>query len=192
MTWYAVLVPAVIVNVLIRLDGFLLGPYWAFSELVPGLGSTDADFWLASKRIRRAVIRRFTYPGVALFFFTLYDLELVWPEAALIGTVTACLLLWPMVFYGLPLGVARTDWLLLPLFVGVIGGFAASAVTGHYIASAIIEEAGGDWIGWLRDQIVGAAIGLIATVLFAAFFRESASRLVEKKRRREAGGYERL
>lgn len=190
MKWYEVLLPAVLANLLIRVDGLLVGPYWAFSEIVAGMGGTDADLWYENQRVRLAVFRRFFYLGLVGAAFSLYDADASGWDVALIGFIAATLLLWPIVFHGLPLGVARTDLLLVPLYTSMLGGFAASAAFGHAAVSFAREQSEGDLGRWARDQAMEAAIMFVLSLAFSAFFIGSYTRLKEKKRKRDSRGYE--
>jgi hypothetical protein len=191
MEWYEVLLPAVAVNLAIRLDSLVIGPYWAFSEVIAGMGGTDVDFWYSKQTVRFSIFRRFFYVAAMGAALDLYYGGVSGRDAALIGAISAGLLLWPIVFHGLPLGVAKNDWQLIPLYVSVIGGFISSALFGQYAVDFIREQSGGDLVGWARDEALKWAISFILVLAFTAFFQGSYSSLRERKRRREARGYER-
>ena len=191
MEWYEVLLPAVAADIAIRLDSVVIGPYWAFSEVIAGMGGTDVDLWYPKQTVRWSLFRRFFYLAAMGAAVDLYYGGVSGWDVALIAGVAAGLLFWPMVFHGLPLGVARSDWQLIPLYASVVGGFVASALFGQYAIDFIREQSGGDVAGWARDEAVKWAISFVLVFAFTAFFNGSNSSLRKRKRRREARGYER-
>src|SRR4051812_8762006 len=95
--WPLVIIPAAVIAVAVRLDAKLLGPYFALSELVPGFGS---DLMVSDKTTRHAMIRRLIYPflvGAGISVLGVSGLSL-----AAVGLLGAALLLWPIIFHGLP------------------------------------------------------------------------------------------
>jgi hypothetical protein len=189
--WYEVILPAVGADIAIRLDSVVIGPYWAFSEVIAGMGGTDVDFWYSKQTVRWSLFRRFFYLALMGAALDLYYGGVSAGDVALIAAVAAGLLLWPMVFHGLPLGVAKSDWQLIPLYVSVIGGFVASALVGQYAIDFIREQSGGDVAGLARDEAVKWAISFVLVFAFTAFYSGSSSSLRKRKRRREAQRYER-
>lgn len=134
--------PAVICAIAIRLDSRLIGPYWSVSEIVAGMGGFEVELFYSVVRHRFAIIRRFTFPGVAGAVTALIWAEDALARGALMGGLCALLLLWPLLFHGLPWGVARNDWLLLPLYVALLVGFALSGFMGASIVGVVRAEAG--------------------------------------------------
>jgi hypothetical protein len=191
MSWYAVLIPAAFTALAVRLDAVWIGPYWSFMELVPGMGGVDVDFWYEQSQRRWAIVRRYAYvalvPGVGVT--VVVDGSTAW-DAALVGAVTAGLILWPLLFYGLPLGVMRSDWQLAPLYTGVVISFVAAAATGSMMVDYVREQSRGDVVGWLQEQYVEAifwpAIWAVAVAVFVGAYRS----LRLKKRERDERGYE--
>jgi hypothetical protein len=190
MTWYFVLIPAAATAVVIRIDSVLIGPYWTFMEVVPGMGGTDVDWWYSRPTLRWAVTRRYAYLVLLGAFLSIIDADLATTDAAVIGVVTAGLLLWPLLFHGLPLGVAKSDWQLIPLYLGVIVSFAAAPVVGVLAVEYVEEQSDGDVPGWLKDQVFEVLFWPLVLFIGTAFFLGSYKSLRNRKREREEEGYE--
>jgi hypothetical protein len=192
LAWYEVLLPAVITALAIRIDGFLIGPYWSFSEIVAGMGGTDAEYWYAGGTRRWAAIRRFAYPLIVGAAMSIIDPKLSISGAVTIGLVTIGFLLWPIVTHGLPLGVAKSDWLLLPLYVGIVLAFGAFTALGHLAIEFGRAQGNGDLGRYATDQAADWIITTIIAIIGTAFFQGAKHRLQEKKHRRDSAGYEHI
>lgn len=189
MPWYQLVLPAALTALVIRLDAVWIGPYWTFMEVVPGMGGTDVEWWYERPTLRWAIARRYLYVvllGVALAFV---DDELTIWDAALVGAFVAGLLLWPIVFHGLPYGIAPSDWQLIPLYLGVVMSFTGAGATGWLAIEYIREQSGGDVGKWITDKAGETALFWLIGIAGYAFFRGSLSSLREKKRKREEGSY---
>jgi hypothetical protein len=128
MLWYELLVPAVLTALAIRLDSVLIGPYWAFAELVAGMGSIDAEWWYEQRTLRFGVVRRLLYVVAMGAALSALDEELRSVDLGIVGVTTAALLLWPIIFHGLPHGVFKSDWQLLPTYGGLVIAFGSLAI----------------------------------------------------------------
>lgn len=192
MLWYEFLVPAVAANLLIRLDAVTLDPYWAFSDLVSRSRGIAADPWNPPEKMRRAVFRRYLYLVLVGVGLTLYDSDISTIDVAIVGAATAGLLLWPILYHGLPLGVARSDWMLVPLYTfGVLGGFVASALFGHYATNFAYEQSNGDIVRWALDEAIKSLIWLLIVSAFAAFYFGAMGTLRKRAQRRADADFER-
>lgn len=159
--WYDVLIPAVAAALIIRADARLVGPYWAFSELLPGVGSIYADFGRERSLYRPAVVRRLLYallPGI--YVGIRYD-GLSPLDAAIPGAVALLLILWPVVFHGLPVA-SGVGWLLAmyAALVVLFGSLSALA----YEAVEFMERDAGSFTDYLvtKGIEVGIELALIA------------------------------
>lgn len=188
MAWYLVLIPAALAAVIIRVDSVYVGPYWTFTEVVPGMG-TDVDWWYAQPRLRWAIVRRYSYAALPGAFLSVYDHQLATADVALVGVVLAGLLLWPLLFHGLPIGVAPRDWQLVPLYIGVVASFTAAPVVGSLLVDYVQEQSGGDVVGWLKDETFDIIFWPLLLLVGSALFRGSYSSLRERNRRREEAEY---
>lgn len=165
-TWVAVLLAAV-VAILVRLDARGIGPYFAFYELLPGMGITEGVLRGEERPLRLAVIRRFGYGfllGVALGY--LFRTPFV--DAAAAGGLVGVLVTWPVTVQGFPTWAAPLRTLLL-LYIGVVLAFAAASALGQLFVAFVAE---GDLVGWLQREglramwsIVIAAFALTAIAL---------------------------
>src|SRR6478672_4226358 len=105
--WPLVIVPAATIALAVRLDAKLLGPYFSFSELIPGFGN---NLIVGDKITRAAMIRRLVYPlliGAGISALGVSGLSL-----AAAGFLGAALLLWPIIFQGLPYGISKRSKML--------------------------------------------------------------------------------
>jgi hypothetical protein len=183
--WYVLLAPPVVGALAIRFDAVFIGPYWTFMEVLPGMGSVDADQWYERPTLRFAIARRYLYGiGVGVIAAIWYS-DLGIDGAAVVGLVLAGLLLWPIVFHGLPFGILRRDWQLIPLYLSVIASFVAASVVGDLTVSYVRAQSAGDALGWFRDHLLETVfwggLGFAANAVFGGSMRS----LREKKRQRE-------
>jgi hypothetical protein len=188
--WYEFLVPVVLANLLIRLDSVALDPYWAYSDVLAHIRGVDSDLWNPPERMRRAVFRRYLYLVLVGVGLTVYDGEMSAFDMGVVGAGTAGLLLWPMLYHGLPYGISRSDWEFWMLYgFGVVGGFGASAVFGHYATTFVYDESNGDVVRWARDEIMKPVIWFVIVSAFAALYFGVAGSLRRRAHRRvEASG----
>lgn len=190
MYWYELLIPAAVTALLIRLDGFLIGPYWALSEVVAGMGGLEEQYWYERRRISWALIRRFAYPLLLAALLATIQPDHGAMEGALYGAATAGLLLWPILFAGLPLGVLPRDWLLIPLYTGFFMGFTGAGALGAQLVNTARTLADGGLREYLGEHLFGWLLTLLMTVVGGAFFYGAKERLADRKRKREEIGYE--
>lgn len=114
-----------------------------------------------TSRMRRfAFVRRVAIPGI-----TGFALFAAWPgsydpwDSVIVGVAAACLLLWPLVFNGLPWGVARSK--LVAVYSMLLVAFAGSCWLGAYIARFARAD---DGIGhFLQENIFSILIGAVVT-----------------------------
>lgn len=188
LSWLEVVVPSAVTALVIRVDSLFVGPYWSVSELVSGMGSLYESY--GKTRSHWAMVRRFVYPAITGFAVGWIDADLGPSGAAVLGTVTALLLLWPIVFHGLPLGVARNDWLLVPLYLGFTLAFAASAMLGWFFIDYARAQGHGSALRYLKEQGLEWAITAVLGAVFIAFYGGAQSRLRERASQRRDRGYE--
>lgn len=182
-TWFAVLAPAVTLALVVRIDARFIGPYFSLAALVPGYEGVEATGWYERHTLRFAIVRRFTYPALAAAGLGFLGFPL--SDVVAVAGVGAGLLLWPVVFHGLPRGVSRRDWEVPAMYCLFVVAFVGAAAAGFHVlefmrflgdgsASQFMLRSGGEAIFWL-------AVGSVAT----AFFRPSLASLRNKKRHRE-------
>jgi hypothetical protein len=188
LAWPALLAPAVVTALLIRADAKIIGPYWSFTELIPGLEGVDADLWYERPALLQAIVRRYAYVALASGIVTAAESTWGVAEAALLGVAIAGLLLWPIVFHGLPYGILRRDWQLLPLYGGVVMSFISAAVVGCLGWGYIEAQADGEPWQWLRGHFADALFWSAAGIVGTAFFRGSLRSLRATSRKRTDSG----
>lgn len=158
MTWYEFAVPSVFIALLVRLEATFVGGYWSWIELFPDIEEESA----ATRATRRKSLwRRVAVPGVVAF-----AIAAVWPArfdeaaCALVGLGGAALLLWPIVFHGLPWGMRTSDWQVPALYGGLLVAFAASGWLGGHIVHWSMQQEGG--LGEvLRENVISLVIGAV-------------------------------
>ncbi len=178
MIWYQLVVPAVVIALMARLEAIWVGPYWAWIEMFPAGEDPQEDASIREER-RSSFFRRVAIPGVVSFV-----LAAAWPrtysltELALVGTAAACLLLWPLVFQGLPYGVSGRRLALL--YIALVGAFAASAWFGGHVAS--FAYAAGGLRHFLEEQGVGMIVSAIVTLFFTTTLTRASSAAARSRR----------
>jgi hypothetical protein len=185
-----VLLPPVVTALLIRLDSVFVGPYWSATELVSGMGSLYESY--GRRRTGWAVTRRFAYPAIMGFVIAWMERDLSAGGAALLGGLTAFLLLWPIVFHGLPRGVSRSDWMLLPLYGGFIVAFASGAVFGFFLFEYVRAQGNGHPLEYIRDKGLDWALAAVILFIGGSFWGGAQSRIRQRKRQRDDRGYEEI
>lgn len=186
--WPAVVLPAVLVALVIRLDAKLVGPYFTFPDLVFGMEGLDARRWYEEDTLRFAAARRFLYPMLMGIVLRVADVSMA--DIAATGFLTAGLLLWRAVFQGLPYGVSRRDWEVPVLYVAMLVSFTALANLGALIAETMRFLGDGNIIEYLRRAALETFLALVTGILGAAFFRGAFLSLRDKAKRRQDAGIE--
>lgn len=153
---------AVLVALIVRADARVVGPYFAFYELVPGLGLTEAIFRGEERPLRLAVLRRFGY-GFLLGLVLAYGLDASFLDSTLAGGAIGVLLVWPITFHGFPAWVAPPRTLVM-LYLSVVITFAAMGALGYLFVVIVAER---DLLRWIQvdglrfvGSLVVAAFGL--------------------------------
>jgi hypothetical protein len=167
MLWFQFAIPAVVAALLVRVEAMTLGPYWAWVEMLSDMGDDETT----KKRRRAALARRVAVPGV-----TAFALIAVWPnsftpaDTAWVGGAAAGLLLWPLLFHGLPWGVSTPRLVLL--YTALVGAFVASGWFGGEIAGFAHAE-GGVWEFFKENAISMVAGGVVTLFASAVVSRSS-------------------
>lgn len=187
LSWLVLVAPAVTTALVIRADAKLIGPYWSFMELIPGLGSIDADLWYERPPLIQAILRRYAYVIVASAIMTASVSTWGAAESGLLGTAIVGLLLWPIVFHGLPYGVLRRDWQLVPVYAGAVLSFISTAVLGYFVWGYIVAQADGDPRRWIRDHLANALFWSGVGIIGTAFYQGGLRRLRAASRARADG-----
>lgn len=162
MLWYQFLAPAIAIALLVRLEAVLIGPYWSWLEMLSDMGDDD----VARRRDRRSAMwRRVALPGLIAF-----GLVAVWPsiyglaDVVVVGAAAAGLLLWPLIFGGLPWGVRRTRLALI--YGSLLGACAGSSSLGWYTAE--FARSTGGFREFFEDNLIGIVLGAIVTLYLTA------------------------
>ncbi len=177
--WPDLVVPAVAVALLVRVDARFVGPYFALSELVAGSEGLAALAFYRRKTLRAAIIRRFLYPLLLGFLLPL-ALEMPLTDVAWCGALAAGLLLWPVLFHGLPIGVSRRDWEVPALYLSFVGAYASLAATGALLFELAEYAARGDLRRWAAEQFIGWLATAIIGLFLVSVYRGAFGRLRSK------------
>jgi hypothetical protein len=107
-----------------------------------------------------------------------------------IGLLGAVLLVWPVVFSGLPRFVSRRDWEVPVLYLSFPLAYALLAESGALIWYWVAVRSGGDPAGWLADQLAGTLIIGGGGVILSGAWSAAVRRLSGKREQREREFYE--
>jgi len=186
--WLYFTLPAIACALCVRLDAKIIGPYFASSSLIGGWEGSHARTFMERGPLRSAVLRRFLYP-VALGFAASW-LPLSWWEVPLCGLFAGILLIWPVIFSGLPWGIVRRGWVLPAFYAAFAVSYLALAGFGLSLQRLLLLTSQGDVAGWFADQLLAAilfgALGLFASGAVGKLF----STLTREQDRREEIGRE--
>ncbi|MFC7362486.1 hypothetical protein [Nocardioides astragali] len=165
-----------------------MGPYFALSSVISGTEGISARYWYEEGPLRRAFVRRFLYPGIAGFVLGWTHLSKV--DVIAVGPLAAGLLLWPMVFVGLPWYVPRHSWHLPTLYASFVVAYGASCGIGLAVQRLVVDFADGNVAGWLAEQLVFTLIFSVVAAVSVAVFRAAFASTTAVTRNREAAGSE--
>lgn len=158
MLWWQVLLPGSVIALLIRFLA-LFGPnYFTWIELL-SVGDGESR---ASRIARRKVMaQRTSIPLLVMAGWSLMFSETSWFEGALIGAVGGALIVWPIVFHGLPWGIFTFDWLLLPVYFSFLLTLSMAGALGVIAVLPFQEQRG------LTYLVSNLAMGLLLAAFFA-------------------------
>ncbi len=186
--WLTFLLPAMATAIVVRWDAVKIGPYFALSDLISAMPPTQARMFYEDTVLRRALYRRFVYPfllGVVLGGTT----DMAMTDVTAVGVVTALLLVWPVVFQGLPWYVPTRTWHLPALYVSFLIAYGALTLSGALVSSLFLRVTRGEIVDWVTNELLANGIvwlvGLFAVSVFGAARRRTND---EANRRHELGG----
>ena len=172
MLWYQYIIPATAIALAVRAEAIFIGPYWAWLELIPELGSD-------SRTRRLDLVRRIAIPGIACF-----ALNQLWPatysalDASLIGMTSGLLLLWPLIFRGLPWQLRTGDLTVFLLYGSLVVLFASAAWLGATVSGWINDDYGSLW-AFTREELPSVLFGVLITAFAAGVFDRASSRATD-------------
>lgn len=179
--WPIVVIPAFVLALAIRIDAKLLGPYFSFSELVSGFGF---QFLIFRRSTRAALIRRLLYPLLVGFVCSILGVS--GASLAGIGALAAILLIWPVVFHGLPAGVSRRSFAVPLLYVSLLVSYGGLTLFGGFIAEVMRQAGEGDIWAYVREEFRDWAITALVVLIFTTFGRGAQARLDRRARDKDA------
>lgn len=184
--WFAVVIPALVVALVVRLDSRLIGPYFSIASVVAGMVGFDDRYFNAPSTLRFALIRRFFYPFILGIVLALVGLGTGDTVAA--GSIAAGLLLWPAVFHPLPKFVSLRDWQVLTVWMTFFLAYGGLAASGWFAAEIVYSAAGGDVAAYILGLVRDSVLTAIGTIFLLAFFKGSFESLRAKVQDRESSG----
>lgn len=176
--WVIVIAPAVITALLVRLDAKVVGPYFALSSLVEATEGLDARFFYGDHSRRLALYRRFLYPIILGFILGIFRISAA--DVASSGGIAAGLLIWPVIFHGLPVGISRRYWEVPVLYASFLAAFPALAVFGKNLNTFLGQVSKGHIFRWFEEQLFSLFIIWIIGVFFAALYRYLSNRVAKR------------
>lgn len=174
-----VLLSGVLVTLTVRIDAKLIGPYFSLTELVPGFAGLDARCMVATSDLRSALIRRFLWPVLAGGIAAVFGSSAL--QATEIGFLGAFLLLWPVVFHGLPTRVSRRDWEVPALYVSLVVAYSSASALGYWLVSIMRELGEGSIYNYIRINLFELIWSVAAYSFFTNFFKTPFNRLQRKR-----------
>lgn len=183
-SWPWIPLAAAVAVLLIRLDAKLVGPYFALTNLVYGMEGRDARYWYESDTLRWAVARRFGYAIILGGILDVVGASQV--QAGEAGLVAALLLLWPVVFHGLPQYASRRDWEVPALYVALAVAFTSLSVVGAFIVELMKNLGEGSLVTYVKSKLLENIPTFVLGILASAFFRGAFNSLRNKAAEREA------
>lgn len=186
--WPVVVLPAIITAIVIRFDAKIIGPYFALSSLVSGTEGLWANDFYTDPARRRALIRRFLYPVILGFSLAWFVPSTV--DVAGAGGITAGLLIWPILFHGMPVGVSRRDWEVPVLYASFLIAFPLLAMGGSSLKGLLMAFSNGDAPHWLAEQALWSILRWILGIMFGALYGWMFTRVKAKTIRRGEVAYE--
>lgn len=175
--WPIVVIPAFVLALIIRIDAKLLGPYFAFSELISGFGF---EFLIFQRSTRAAMIRRLLYPLLVGFVCSI--LGVAGASLVGVGALAAILLIWPVVFHGLPVGVSQRSLAVPLLYISLLVSYGGLTLLGGYIAEIMRQAGEGDILVYVRESFRDWALTGLVVLFFTTFGRGAQARLDRRAR----------
>jgi hypothetical protein len=174
VTWYEFIAPSVFLALVVRTEAKLIGPYWAWLELVPIYSTEGPD---AAKRRRASLLRRLAIPGIITFVLGMaWSDEYSFADCVIVAVSGAGLLLWPLVFGHLPWGVSGRR--LVAIYLALVVGFGATGWIGRYIAEFFRTEQS---IGsFLKENLIASIVFTVSGLFAAGIFDSVSSREVKR------------
>ncbi len=192
MEWYWVVGPAAGAAIAIRLDALWIGPYWSFTEVVAGIGGVDARYWYPDRRLRWGMVRRAFYAALMGGTVTLARPATSPKDVVILGAVLVGLLLWPILFHGLPLAIFRSDWQLVPTYGGIVAFFLGSTLFGYWATQYAREQGDGSAWSYVADHALEGMFWIALTVVGGAFVGRAREGLLKRLDKRREMGFERI
>ena len=178
MLWHEAVIPAALIALAVRLEAIFLLPYWSWLQLIPETGT--ADTLPERKQKRRSLARRIAIPLVAALF-----LVSIWPsvygvaESAIVASMGAGLLLWPLLFAPFYQEVRSPPWLAWVLYALLPIGFAASGVMGALVGQAIAQRGG--WVDFISDELISLVLSTIVVLFVGGAVDRVSHRLAQNR-----------
>ncbi|KQZ75551.1 hypothetical protein [Nocardioides sp. Root151] len=111
-------------------------------------------------------------------------------DIAATGALAAALLIWPVLFGGLPWYVPRHSWHLPVLYCSFIVACGLSSLAGLALYRFVLKFADGDVRGWLAEQLVSTILLWLTTLVAILLFRLAFRTTSDEAERRERQGAE--
>lgn len=167
--WPIVVIPAFILALIVRIDAKLLGPYFSFSELIPGFGN---ELLFSQKSTRAALVRRLLYPlAIGLIISSWDSMDVSRSSLVAIGLLGSILLLWPIVFHGLPRGISARSKLIPVLYLSLMISYGGLALSGGYVADIMRNAGDGDIWAYVRESFRDWFITGLVVLFFTSIGR---------------------
>lgn len=183
LSWPFVLVPAISIAAILKLDNRFFGPYFAIVDLI--FNDFGSGYKWNDKEILLSFTRRIAYITALGVILRLCHYRLA--DAAAVFLITGFLLIWPAFGRPLPVYARKSDWQVLLVWALYIVAVVAFGMFGANFLSLVQGLTGQPAGIFIRDALLASlfwvALGLIATAFRVPLQRS----LWQRKRNRPRG-----
>lgn len=165
LSWPFILLPAILIAAVLKLDNRYLGPYFAIADIA--LGDFGSGYKWNDREIIQSFTRRLTYVIVA--GAALDGGQYRPPDIAAVLFIAGFLLIWPAFGHPLPVYARKSDWHVLlawALYVLSIVGFGMFGAKLLTLIQAITGQSPSQFI---REALLGSFLWLLLATVAAAF-----------------------
>jgi len=184
LSWLFILIPAIIIAGVLKLDNRYCGPYFAIADVI--LSDFGSGYKWNDQEILRSLLRRFAYVVIAGVILSISQYRL--PDIAAVFLVAGFLLIWPAFGHPLPVYARKSDWQVLlvwGLYVLAIVAFGMFGANASAFIQAVTGESASEFI---RQDIFGSVFWVALGSLATAFRVPLQQSLWQRTRRRYSGG----
>lgn len=181
LTWWQVIVPAVTVALAVRWHATQVADwYFAWVDLFDQISYEPSE--RPPSALWQAFLGRMSAPFAVGLALGAAAPQVYGPvEGATLGALGGLLVLWPMVFHGIPQRLKMTDWLIYVVYGSFVLSAAGAAALGTVAGEALRNPA------TLVEQAALALAFLLLTSVVVYIYNAAARQLGRQLERRSGG-----